>query len=344
MMLAPAVIVTLLVVALGFVLSRDDEPRTASSDRTSEVAAGAQAAGTAAETTSPTATPEFDVNAAKLPGARVVIKAKPLPKFRHVPAFDFRIASFNVLGHSHTVAGGDAARFADSGTRMGISIGALSGAGVDVVGLQELQPQQVGSLIGRAGGTYEVWPGNALGREAGANSIAWRRSEFEMVEVKTINITYFDGAERPMPYVLLQHRATGQRIWVASFHNPANKNNPRGNFHWRRVATEREIVLARTLEATGYPVFFTGDFNERAEYFCPLTAQTELHAAAGGSSGTSCAPPARMEVDWIFGSDRVAFSSYAAIDVPRASDHPLVVATATVPATKERIIYPEGKR
>jgi hypothetical protein len=51
-----------------------------------------------------------------------------------------------------------------------------------------------------------------------------------------------------------------------------------------------------------------------------------------------------MEVDWIFGSDRVAFSSYAAIDVPRASDHPLVVATATVPATKERIIYPEGKR
>lgn len=305
--------------------------------------AAGPAAGNAA---SPAATPapEFDVNAAKLPGKRVVIRARPRPKFRTLPGFDFRIASFNVLGHSHTVAGGDAARFADSGTRMGISVGAFASAGVDVVGMQEMQPQNINAFVGRAGGTYAVWPGNTMSRQAGANSLAWRRSEFELVEARTVSITYFEGAEWPMPYVLLRHLATGRRIWVASFHNPANKNNPRGNSHWRRVATGREIVLANTLEATGYPVFYTGDFNERAEYFCPLTTQTAMHAANGGSSGSSCAPPARMEVDWIFGSDRVAFSSYAAIDVPRASDHPLVVATATVPSRKERIIYPEKQR
>lgn len=341
-MLAPAVVVTLLVVALGFTLGGDgdekDIPRKAAGSTATESAP----AGDILASSPQGGAVGADVRVAKLPGPRVVIKAKPRPKWRRYDAFSFRLASYNLLGHNHTVSGGDAARFADSSYRMGLQLNGLANAGVDVVGLQEFQPQQIGALLARGGGTWDVWPGNSAGRFAGANSIAWRQSEFELVESHLINITYFDGQEWPMPYVKLRHLDSGQEIWSANFHNPATKGNP-ANYHWRRVATGREIALANQLEASGLPVFFTGDFNERAEYFCPLTTQTKMQAANGGSTGTSCSPPSPMEVDWVFGSERVDFSDYAAIDLPRASDHPLVVSTVTVPQHRERIVYPKQK-
>lgn len=343
-MLAPALLVTVLVVVFGFVVGSGDED-----DRPVTAPSATQPAPTATPPVvrpSGSTQPEGMGAHRKLVGPRVVIKAKPRPRFRTVPPFTFTIASFNVLGHSHSLPSGAAARFADSGVRMGWTLSALAGSGVDVVGLQELQPQQVGHLLGRGGGTWSLWPGRALGREAGANSLAWRKSEFEMVKGETITVPYFGGRPWPMPYVLLEHRATGRQIWVASFHNPANKDNPKQNTAHRRVAIGRESVLARSLEATGIPVFFTGDYNDRAKAFCPITTNTELKAANGGSTGPSCSPPGRMEVDWVFGSDRVTFSGYAAIKgglVGRASDHPLVVARATVPGYRERIVYPKTR-
>jgi endonuclease/exonuclease/phosphatase family metal-dependent hydrolase len=347
-MLAPALLVTVLVVVFGFVVDSGDEDEKPTAAPRSSVSASPTPSATDAVRKDPgNARPEGYGIQNKLVGPQVVIKARPRPKFRSIPSFSFTIASFNVLGHNHSVAGGDAARFADSGTRMGWTLGALANSGVDVVGLQELQPQQVGHLLGRGGGTWAVWPGHELGREAGANSIAWRRSEFELVKGETITVPYFEGNPWPMPYVLLRHRATGRQIWVASFHNPANKDSPKQNTGYRRVALGRESVLARSLEATGHPVFFTGDYNDRAEAFCPITTNTALKAANGGSTGSSCAPPDKMEVDWVFGSDRVTFSGYAALEgglVGRASDHPLVLARATVPGYRERIIYPAGQR
>ena len=44
-----------------------------------------------------------------------------------------------------------------------------------------------------------------------------------------------------------------------------------------------------------------------------------------------------MQVDWIFGSDQVAFSGYRVVDGPlvdRATDHPLVAAEVLVPERK----------
>lgn len=347
-MLAPALLVTALVVVFGFVVNPDarDGSRSSAPDASAPMSPSASPAATPSGSAGATR-PEGVGIQNKLVGPRVVIRAKPRPKFRSVSPFTFTVASFNVLGHSHTVAGGHAARFADSGTRMGWTLSALADTGVDVVGLQELQPQQVGHLTGRGGGTWSVWPGHSLGREAGANSIAWRKSEFEMVKGDTITVPYFGGAPWPMPYVLLRHHATGQLVWVANFHNPANRDSPKQNTGYRRVAIGRETVLARSLEATGYPVFFTGDYNDRAEAFCPITTSTALKAANGGSTGTSCSPPDRMEVDWVFGSDRVSFAGYAALEgglVGRASDHPLVVTEATVPGYRERIFYPRTGR
>ena len=169
------------------------------------------------------------------------------------------------------------------------------------------------------------------------NSIAWRTDMFTAVQKETVQIPYFGGKARLMPYVLLQHNLTGQKLWVANFHNPASTKDHGNNTRWRRAATSREISLANQLSATGYPVFFTGDFNERAEYFCPLTANTTLKAANGGSTGGGCAPPPSMQVDWIFGSDQVSFSGYRVVDgalVDRATDHPLVASEVLVPERK----------
>ena len=247
-----------------------------------------------------------------------------------------------MLGHSHTVAGGDAARFADSSTRMGWTLSGLSGASVDLVGLQEVQPQQLDTLLNRAGGTWDIYPGGALGRWGIANSIAWRQDTFKLLDANTMDIPYFGGQPRMQPYLLLQHLKTGQKLWIANFHNPANHGSPKANTRYRRIATGREIALANTLGKTGWPVFFTGDFNDREEYFCPFTAGTALKAANGGSTGAACSPPDRMPVDWIFGSDRIRFSAYAAFDsgvIARASDHPLVVADVRVTKVRERIVY-----
>ena len=336
-MLAPALLVTAAVVAFGFVVSpSDDQQRAADSPSPtpSLTTAPPPASSTPA---APKAKPQGKARRDQLTGPRITLALKPEPKFEVFEAYSFTIASFNVLGHSHTVPGGNRKGYASSGVRMGWALSALNGNGADIVGLQEFQQPQFNNFNGRTGGAWDVWPGMAVGSLGVENSIAWRTAMFTAVRKETVAIPYFGGKARLMPYVLLQHNLTGQKLWVANFHNPATTKGHGNNFKWRRAATGREISLANQLAASGYPVFFTGDFNERAEYFCPLTSNTTLKAANGGSTGGACAPPRSMQVDWIFGSDQVSFSGYRVVDgalVDRATDHPLVAAEVLVPERK----------
>ena len=241
----------------------------------------------------------------------------------------FRVSSFNVLGASHTSQGGRHARFAGGELRMIWAVSLLNSTGIDVAGLQEFQPVQHG-VFARQAPNWCVFPSASMGREAGANAIVWREDTWDLVESHTIEIPYFGGSPRPMPYILLEHDVTGAKVWFANFHNPADAH---GNAaHWRAAATQRQIALANELTADGTPLIYTGDFNDREEYFCPLTASTTMGAANGGSTGSACAPPAQMDVDWIFGSDVISFNSYASLKeglVARTSDHPFVWTEAT---------------
>lgn len=273
-------------------------------------------------------------------GPRTELKARPKPKLpthRTIPDFTFRIASFNVLGHKHTERGGHKASLPGSAQRMGGTIGAWGRQGIDVVGTQEMQPENIAAFHRQGGGTYAIWPGSGHGREAGANSVVWRRSTFAFVEGRFLTVPYLGGKPWPMPYVKLRHLATGRDIWIASFHNPADRGQPGFHGRMRSIALGKEVALANSLGADGTPVFFTGDFNDRAPAFCRITTGTALKAANGGSTGAGCAPPGRMDVDWVFGPDSVAFGGFASIKLPGISDHPLVVATATVPGRRERI-------
>lgn len=307
----------------------------------------------ASQTPSPTASPT--PTAAPLPvlraAAPVTLEARPEPKRTKkpkptetpekataaaepaLPAAEFVISSFNVLGSSHTRPGGNKPGMASGTTRMQWAMQLVDRHGVDVVGFQELEEDQLHTFNRLAGGRFGIYPGMQLGKPETRNSLAWRTSTWQLLEAQHIDIPYFDGNLRKMPVVLLQHRATGRKAWFANFHNPASTRRVGNQQHWRNVATAKEIDLANRLRASGNPVFFTGDMNEKAEYFCAITGRAPMVAANGGSNSGGCRPPGNMKIDWIFGSNDVSFSGYFAdrsAMVQKTSDHAMIVSRAAL--------------
>jgi endonuclease/exonuclease/phosphatase family metal-dependent hydrolase len=253
------------------------------------------------------------------------------------PAATFRLASFNVLGASHTGPGGNKPGYAGGTSRMGWAVQLLRGSNASVVGLQEYESSQHGTFSRLTGGAWGVYPGMQLGNKGVRNSIAWNTAVWELVEAHTIPIPYFHGTLVPMPYVLLKHEETGRLAWFINIHNPASTRGPAQ--HWRDIATQKEIALMNDLQEPqsdnqlGIPTFLMGDFNEKAEAFCRVTAGADAQAANGGVS-SPCQLPANHGIDWIFGSiPGVTFSGYSRLDgglVNRVSDHPLVHTDVTL--------------
>lgn len=230
----------------------------------------------------------------------------------------FKVASLNVLGASHS-DGGNAGRYANGAGRTSAAAAKIRALGISVVGLQEYEPENHSAFVRSTG--WGVWPGMQLGVKGVRNSIAWNPSVWQLVEAHTSTFPYFRGQPVPLPYVLLEHQATGRKAWFISIHNPVSNGQRGNNQHWRDVATAKEAALVRSLKAQyGYPVFLTGDFNERDEALRGITGGGGIVAA--GVSG----------IDWIFGTSDVAFSGYVRDNstIGKISDHPLVYATATL--------------
>jgi endonuclease/exonuclease/phosphatase family protein len=285
--------------------------------------AGLTAAGTSADTSVGASTDTAD------PAGQAAAPA-PTQTAPSGSGTGFTMASFNLLGSSHTAKGGHSPGMASGPERMPGALQILAQHQVSVAGLQEFQPDQRQAFQRLATG-WAMYPGLSMGRKAGENSVAWRTDTWELVKPGLVDITYFNGRERPMPYVLLKNKQTGKQAYFSTFHNPANIG---GNMaRWRTEATNREIRLFNQLEATGIPQFVTGDMNERDVYFCRVTGATRLVAAAGGSNNGSCRPPKPIQIDWIFGSPSVRFSGYTVDRSPlvrRTTDHPVVVAHVTM--------------
>lgn len=263
---------------------------------------------------------------------KVQLAADGLP----APPATFRIGSFNLLGHSHTTKGGNKRGYASGTTRIGWAVQLIRGNNISVVGLQEYEPIQHNRFVGLTGGGWGVYPGMQI-KKGVRNSIAWNKSVWELVQAHTIPIPYFHGNLVPMPYIQLKHKETGRLAWFINIHNPASTRGPAQ--HWRNVATSKEIALMNQLQAPesphkpGIPTFLTGDFNEKAEAFCRVTAGANAQAANGGTR-SPCRLPPKHGIDWIFGSTPgVEFSNYVRLDgglVDRTSDHPLIHAQVTL--------------
>ncbi|MGA8210726.1 MAG: hypothetical protein WB798_11295 [Nocardioidaceae bacterium] len=254
------------------------------------------------------------------------------PRKTSVQAGVFRVASFNVLGASHTPVGG---RRASGATRIVWANQLLERHRVEVVGFQELQASQLSAFTSLTDGAWEVYPGLQRKRLDSENSIGWRTDRFDLVNATTVDIPYFNGSPRAMPLVLLRDKRSGMLTYVANYHNPADTSKYRNQQKWRDIATEIEIRLQNQLAGQNIPRIMTGDFNERASFFCRVTAGAPLHAARPTSyrRGGVCHAGSPRAVDWILGALRVQFSNYVEDRselVDKTTDHPLIVATAKV--------------
>ncbi len=263
------------------------------------------------------------------PGARDLADAAE--EAARLQPFSFHVTTFNVLGSQHSAAGGAAAEFAAGTTRIGWAVGLLASYGSDVVGFSELQDDQYAVLAAASPG-FSFYPGTTLGQAGVPTNLMWRDDVWESTWQSHVTIPFMDGT-RPMPVVRLRHRETGREIYAMNVHN--SPRDRRGREDERDRAEAIEIAAVNALAEDGLPIVLMGDFNEHAEVFCRVTAQTSLVAASGGSRAGGCRPPAVMRVDWIFGSRELEFEGFRIDTSPavrRITDHAVLSTTVTVPA------------
>ncbi|MCW2848566.1 MAG: hypothetical protein JWR90_2540 [Marmoricola sp.] len=351
--MAAFVVLLVAVWGVGFLWVHGDLKRGGdqASAQPAEPSAGASGAASAAPTpvtpTTPAAQPTYTGVVGPAQERKAVDvnpePARPRP-LALPPVAQFKMATFNLLGASHTGGRGKEARKASGASRMSGALALIAQHQVTVVGFQEMQGSQRGAFYARAKG-WQLYPGNSLGSGDGENSIGWDGNIWELVKPQTISIPYFNGHVRQMPYILLRDKATGVQAYFANFHNPADTRKFRNQQRFRSEATRREIELFNSLQKTGIPMFATGDMNEREEYFCRVTGSTGLKAAAGGSNSGGCNVPRPTQIDWILGSPDVQFTAYG-IDrsalVRRTTDHPVVTASVVVDALKFKNSYAPG--
>lgn len=237
----------------------------------------------------------------------------------------FRVGTFNILGSQHTRG---SRRYESGPVRAGVTAGLITSRGVDVVGMQEVQVDQLPPLLNGLSG-YTIWPQTSLGGNTQRLQIAWRSSRFEAVEKRTSTYV-FTSQQIPLPMVLLRDRESGAEFWVMNIHNSAGSMQDQ-----RDRATAHQIGLVQGLmRETGKPVLVTGDMNEHEKFYQRMCAATGF-AGANGGGGPSChLPPRPLRVDWVMGGGGggVNFSGYVqdGASLARASDHYFIHAGVTV--------------
>lgn len=250
---------------------------------------------------------------------------------RRKEAVTIRVGSFNVLGSQHTARGGIKGPGWPSGAaRMPGTIERIKAHDVDVLGLQEVQPEQLRAIVSGTG--YASYPGSDVGTLNQVNSIIYDTDVFKFVNGSTFMMSNGNGV-RAQPIIRLRHIKSGREMYFVNAHPPAGHD---GNTVAKRMASHRQMVdVVNDLRKTGLPVFLTGDMNDRERFFCTVMPPTGMVASVGGSTSGGCRPPGQMPVDWVTATADVTFSSYNRDETPiirRISDHFFISATATISA------------
>lgn len=241
-------------------------------------------------------------------------------------SFSLRIGTFNVLGSQHTAPGGDRRAYPPASVRNGGAIGLIRSHGVDILGTQELQGDQLDALTGGTG--MAAYPGYAFGSVETDNSILYDPDKFEFVSGTSFSITFMNSV-RPQTVLRLRDRATGREFYVLNMHASAGGGKYAVS---RRAGHLTAVSYINGLKSEGLPIFLTGDMNDRVEFFCRVMPPTGMVAAIGGSTSGGCRPAGALAVDWVTATSDVDFSGYSEDRSPlgRISDHHFVSADATV--------------
>lgn len=247
-----------------------------------------------------------------------------------------RIATFNVLGAGHTRPRGSDAHMRRGPKRTVWAMRLLERHRIEIAGLQEFETPQVERFNELAGDRWAAYPGDRSTPVAGAQSIIWRADRWRLVEAHLIDVPYFSGNTRPNPYVLLEHRRTGQRVWVWNTHNPADVRGPAERARMRGYRQEARLINRLRRADPEIPVVSLGDKNLGGDYLCALAGRVTVRSADGGHAGRGgrCHRPPDPIIDWIVATPDVDFTGYRRIErglVERVTDHRLVFADAALP-------------
>jgi len=232
--------------------------------------------------------------------------------------FTTKVMTFNLLGSQHTTVAGTRPDWAPGRIRSEWASSLIGDRNGSLVGIQEIQPDQVVSLDVATDNQYDIWPGTTMGYAGAPQSVMWKTSEWSAVWKSTITIPFMRTQPRPQPVVRLRNKATGRDVyWINAHFSPGKMESD------RRKATAIVIKTIKKLRKDGLPILLTGDFNDHNRVFCQVTGKTAMRAALGGSNKKKCKPPAARRVDWIFGAGgsfgKVGISQGA--QVRRTTDH-----------------------
>ncbi len=238
----------------------------------------------------------------------------------------FTLATLNILGASHTK---NSSKYATYPSRLNKAFNVLQRESIDVVGTQEFQGVQW-DYFKKQGyeNTFGAFYWNPSGSKRDTeNLILWRKSTMEYVSGSTIDIPYFYGSTRHIPVVLLREKASGRTAYFINTHNAADVRGNAKKYRQQAIAIEKAKII--DLRKTGRPVFITGDFNDRKEAFCPMTAN-KLTISPNSVPHTTCVYPAQSSIDWIFAAGQARFSSFtydwSVKNSSKLTDHPIVFA------------------
>ena len=222
-----------------------------------------------------------------------------------------RVSSFNVLGATHTDGDtGDKHGYEPGVVRAKLAADFIKERRLSIIGTQENQNPQVKVL------DKELTNYDFFGYDD--NSIWWDARDWDMLQHGGLSIPYFDGKHKTMPYVLLQHQKTEQKLWVYNAHNPADVKGAAGK--WRRegwaLETSLYTELRREVKA---PILSVGDKNAISDYIDHMPRR--LH------------PASKRTIDFICGTPRLKFTDAEEIrgeKVRKITDHKVSVATMTI--------------
>jgi hypothetical protein len=313
-----------------------------SSDSPHSKASSTPGAGAAPSTTptspvvsTPTSTPtgrassgpgKLAVDAEALANAKTVagstLQARPVQRRSTPPALDFRMATYNALGASHTVHN---RKRGPGAARMATGAQYVLDHDFSIVGFQELQAVQRATFMSETTDKFGLFPGGTKPSGDGDTSIAYRLDTWKLISATTIPMPYFYGETRNLPILLLRNKQTGIKAYFTNFHNPADVHGPAAK--WRAIDKTKQIALFKNLEKSGYPVFVTGDMNEHRTWACSIVGPDDMRMAAGGDGRNGCTVQTNRIIDWIGASYDVTFSNYVEDRSPLVAsitDHPII--------------------
>jgi endonuclease/exonuclease/phosphatase family metal-dependent hydrolase len=243
---------------------------------------------------------------------------------------DFVISSFNILGSSHTAPGGINAHYASGVERTRWAADLLKKNKVDVVGFQEMNPDQAREFKKIAGKEYGLFPGDIKRHLGSHNSIAWDKSKWDLVSSEIHEFPSHMGRQQPTPLVRLRDKQTGQEVYILNVHNAPGYHKGGTQQKWRDLAVNKQVALINELkQKTGLPVIVTGDLNDKEIAFKRMTQEAGLKAANAPNGRM----PKRMSLDWIFGSKGVDFSGFTRLTkgvIGRITDHGVLVSKVRI--------------